>query len=164
VMFLVGAVAWDDAKNIAWDVFLIIGAGLALGQALEVTGAAEWIAGGMATATGGYGLIITMVIFAVLSFVLTTVLSNTATAALLVPIALSTSAALNVDPRYLALTVGMVASISLITPVGTPPVTLAYSTNTFSRKELAKAGLIIGIPGMFLITFMIYLFVSLGLI
>jgi len=62
------------------------------------------------------------------------------------------------------LTVGMVASISLVTPVGTPPVTLAYSTNTFTRAELARAGLVIGLPAMVLITFMIWAFVSLGLV
>lgn len=163
-MFFVGAVGWEDAKNIAWDVFLIIGAGLALGEALEATGAAQLLAQGLASFAGGYSIIVTMLVFACMSFILTTFLSNTATAALLVPIAISTSAALEMDPRFLALTVGMVASISLVTPVGTPPVTLAYSTNTFTRAELAKAGLIIGLPAMVLITFMIWAFVSLGLI
>ena len=163
-MFLVGAVGWDDAKNIAWDVFLIIGAGLALGEALEATGAAQFLAEGLASFAGGYSIIVTMLLFAVLSFVLTTFLSNTATAALLVPIAISTSAALGIDPKFLALTVGMVASISLVTPVGTPPVTLAYSTNTFSRAELAKTGLAIGLPAMVLITFMIWAFISLGMV
>lgn len=163
-MFFVGAVGWEDAKNIAWDVFLIIGAGLALGEALEATGAAQLLAQGLASFAGGYSIIVTMLVFACMSFILTTFLSNTATAALLVPVAISTSAALEMDPRFLALTVGMVASISLVTPVGTPPVTLAYSTNTFTRAELAKAGLIIGLPAMVLITFMIWAFVSLGLI
>ena len=162
-MFLIGAVGWEDAKNIAWDVFFIIGAGLALGEALEATGAAQYLAEGLASFAGGYSIIVTMLVFAVLSFVLTTFLSNTATAALLVPIAISTSSALAIDPKFLALTVGMVASISLVTPVGTPPVTLAYSTNTFTRAELAKAGLVIGLPAMVLITFMIWAFVSLGL-
>lgn len=163
-MFLVGAVKWDDAKNIAWDVFLIIGAGLALGEALGATGAAEFLAQGLASIAGGYSLIVTMLVFALLSFILTTFLSNTATAALLVPIAISTSATLGMDPKFLALTVGMVASISLITPVGTPPVTLAYSTNTFTRKELAKAGLIIGLPAMVLITIMVWAFVTFGIV
>lgn len=163
-MFLVGAVGWEDAKNIAWDVFLIIGAGLALGEALEITGAAQWMAQAVASFTGGYSLIITMLVFASVSFLLTTFLSNTATAALLVPIAISTSTALSIDPKYLVLTVGMVASISLVTPVGTPPVTLAYSTKTFTRAELARAGLIVGLPAMVLITFMIWAFLSLGLV
>lgn len=163
-MFFVGAVGWEDAKNIAWDVFLIIGAGLALGEALEATGAAQLLAQGLASFAGGYSVIVTMLVFACMSFILTTFLSNTATAALLVPIAISTSLALEMDPRFLALTVGMVASISLVTPVGTPPVTLAYSTNTFTRAELAKAGLIIGLPAMVLVTFLIWAFVSLGLI
>ena len=163
-MFLVGAVGWNDAKNIAWDVFLIIGAGLALGEALEATGAAEMIAEGVASLTGGYSLVVTMLVFAALSFVLTTFLSNTATAALLVPIAISASAVLGIDPKYLALTVGMVASISMVTPVGTPPVTLAYSTNTFTRAELAQAGLAIGLPAMLLITFLVWAFVQLGFV
>jgi solute carrier family 13 (sodium-dependent dicarboxylate transporter), member 2/3/5 len=163
-MFLVGAVKWDDAKNIAWDVMLIIGAGLALGEALEATGAAELLAQGLASFAGGYSILVTMMVFACLSFILTTFLSNTATAALLVPVAISTSAALDIDPKFLALTVGMVASISLVTPVGTPPVTLAYSTNTFTRKELAKAGLFVGLPAMVLITLMVWAFVSLGIV
>lgn len=164
IMFMVGAVQWEDAKNIAWDVFLIIGAGLALGEAMEATGAARWMAEGMASLTGGHFLLLTMLVFAIVSFILTTVLSNTATAALLVPIALSTSAELGIDPKFLVLTVGMVASISLVTPVGTPPVTLAYATGTFTRRELAKSGLAVGIPAMFLIVFLIYIFVSGGLV
>lgn len=163
-MFLIGGVGWDEAKNIAWDVLLIIGAGLALGEALEVTGTAQWLAEGVASTTGSYSLLVSMVLFALISFILTTFLSNTATAALLVPIAISTSTALAIDPKYLALTVGMVASISLITPIGTPPMTLAYSTGTFNRKELAKSGLIIGLPVMFIIVIIVYIAVQAGLI
>jgi sodium-dependent dicarboxylate transporter 2/3/5 len=163
-MFLIGGVGWDEAKNIAWDVLLIIGAGLALGEALEVTGTALWLAEGVASTTGSYSLLVSMVLFALISFILTTFLSNTATAALLVPIAISTSTALAIDPKYLALTVGMVASISLITPIGTPPMTLAYSTGTFNRKELAKSGLIIGLPVMFIIVIIVYIAVQAGLI
>ncbi|QLH74646.1 MAG: SLC13/DASS family transporter [Methanomassiliicoccales archaeon] len=164
VMFLIGAVRWEDAKNIAWDVFLIIGAGLALGEALEKTGTAQWMGDAVSSFSGGSPLLITMLIFALITFLLTSILSNTATAAILVPIAISTSRSLDIEPTYLALVVGMVASISLVTPVGTPPVTLAFSTGTFSRADLARSGLAVGLPVMLLIVLTVYMFVLVGIL
>ena len=162
VLFAVRAMEWQQARLISWDIFLIIGAGLALGEALEITGTAAWMAMQISSLTGGQSLLVIMLFVGAMTLVVTTFLSNTATVAILVPIVISVSAGLGTDPRYLVLVTAFCASISFITPVGTPPVTIAYATGKFNRTELAKAGLLIGIPAMLLVVFLVYGLISIG--
>lgn len=162
LLFASRAIDWSDARRISWEVFLIIGAGLSIGHALDATGTAAWFAGVLTDLTGGQALLVVMVLIGFLTVTVGTMLSNSATVSIMVPIVISMSSALGADPRYLVLVVAFCASISFITPVGTPPVTLAYSTGFFTRRELARTGLIITIPAVLLVVSIVYALVTLG--
>jgi sodium-dependent dicarboxylate transporter 2/3/5 len=145
-LFVVKAIEWENARSISWDVFLIIGSGLALGEGLVYSGAAQWLADSLGDALLGAQLIIVLLTVAFVTIVITNFISNTATAAMFIPILLGLSVALNVHPELLVLTCGLCVSLSFITPIGTPPFTLIYATKKVSRRDMAKAGIVITVP------------------
>ncbi|MBN1110237.1 MAG: SLC13/DASS family transporter [Methanomassiliicoccales archaeon] len=162
-LFVVKAIQWDDARSIAWDVFLIIGSGLALGEGLVVSGAAEWMAEGLGEALLGAQLILVLLVLAAVTIAITNFISNTATAAMFIPILLGLSRALDVSPQLLVLTCGLCVSLSFITPIGTPPITLVYSTKMVGRGDLARAGLAITVPAAVVICLFLLFFDTFGL-
>ncbi len=108
-------------RSIDWSVLLVIAGALALGQGLEVTGAAEAIATGVIGVAGRNPWLALVAVYAVTS-VLTEIITNNAAAALIFPIAFSLSSQLGVS--YLPFVVGIMvgASASFATPIG-------YQTN-----------------------------------
>jgi len=164
LLFATKTLEWSDARNISWDIFLIIGAGLALGEGLEASGAVAWMADHLVAITGGFHIIVIMLVVATISVLLSNFMSNTATIAILAPILIGMSTALEVDPKFLVLVCGLSVSISFITPIGTPPFTLIYSTGVLSRGELARGGLRVTLPAVLVACAVVYLMVEFGLV
>jgi len=164
LLFATKTLEWPDARNISWDIFLIIGAGLALGEGLAASGAADWMAGHLVSVTGGFHIIVIMLVVAAVSVALSNFMSNTATIAILAPVLIGMSAALDIDPKFLVLVCGLCVSISFITPIGTPPFTLIFSTGVISRGELARGGLRVTLPAVLIVCAIVYVMVELGLV
>ncbi|HDP96593.1 MAG TPA: SLC13/DASS family transporter [Euryarchaeota archaeon] len=164
LLFATRTLDWQDARTISWEIFLIVGAGLALGEGLDASGAADWIAGQLVSLTGGLSLIIIMLIVSLISVLLSNLMSNTATAAILVPILIGMSSTLMIDPKFLVLVCALSVSVSFITPIGTPPFTLIFSTGVLSRENIARGGLRITLPAVLIITVLTYLLVEFGLV
>jgi sodium-dependent dicarboxylate transporter 2/3/5 len=164
ILFASKTLDWQDARSISWDIFLIIGAGLALGEGLQQSGAADWMAGVLVDLTGDLHIFVIMLVVSAVSVAFSNFMSNTATAAILVPILIGMSDELMVDPKLLVLVCALSVSISFITPIGTPPFTLIYSTGIISRRDLARSGLRLSLPAVFLISGLVYLMVRFGLI
>ncbi len=110
------------ARAIDRRIYLLIGASLAMGAALERTGGAAFIGEGLAALAGPFGPIIVVSAFFILCAALTNVLSNNATAVLFTPIAVSAARQLGIDEHILVLTVIFGSNCSFATPV-------AYQTN-----------------------------------
>ncbi len=108
-------------RSIDWSVLLVIAAALALGQALDSTGAAEVIANSFISLAGSNPWLVLAAIYAVTT-ILTEIITNNAAAALIFPIALSLANQLGVS--YLPFVIGIMiaASASFATPIG-------YQTN-----------------------------------
>jgi di/tricarboxylate transporter len=98
----------------------------------------SWVAGGSA----GLPLIAVVGVFLALTVLLTNFISNTATAAILVPIALQTASALGADPTPFLIGIGLAASIAFITPVGTASTAIVYSTGMLPKGVLLRNGLV----------------------
>lgn len=145
-LFVVRSIEWENARSISWDVFLIIGSGLALGEGLVYSGAAQWLADALGETLLGAELLFVLLAVAFVTVAITNFISNTATAAMFIPILLSLSIALDLHPELLVLTCGLCVSLSFITPIGTPPFTLIYATKRVSRRDIAKAGVVITVP------------------
>jgi di/tricarboxylate transporter len=58
----------------------------------------------------------------------------------------------------------LAVSLSFITPIGTPPFTLIFSTGYVSRREIARSGLRITLPAMLVVVVLVYIFVELGIV
>ncbi len=164
LLFLTRTLDWQDARSISWDIFLIIGAGLALGEGLQVSGAADWLADQLVALTGGLHIIAIMVIIAAVAVALSNFMSNTATVAILAPVLIGMAAALGVDLKFLVLVCGLSVSLSFITPIGTPPFTLIFSTGMVSRRDLAVGGIRVTIPALAIIVLIVYLMVEFGFV
>lgn len=164
MLFLTRTLDWQDARSISWDIFLVIGAGLALGEGLQVSGAAEWMAEQLVTITGGLHILAIMLIVAAVAVTLSNFMSNTATVAILAPVLIGVAAALGVDLKFLVLVCGLAVSLSFITPIGTPPFTLIFSTGMVTRWDLAAGGIRVTIPAVAIVVLLVYLMVEFGIV
>ncbi|VTR62990.1 di- and tricarboxylate transporter [Actinobacillus pleuropneumoniae] len=89
---------------------------------------------------------------------LTEFTSNTASAALLVPIFISIAQALNVEPLGLALIIGLGASCAFMLPVATPPNAIVFGTGQVKQREMVRAGFWLNILCVFVIATVGYFF------
>ncbi len=164
LLFATRTLEWQDARTISWDIFLVIGAGLALGEGLQQSGAAQWMADIITSVTGDFHILVIMLIVAAVSVGLSNFMSNTATAAILAPVLIGMSSALGIDPKFLVLVCAMSVSLSFVTPIGTPPFTLIFSTGMVSRRDIAVGGIRVALPAMLVVVAMVYLMVEFGLV
>lgn len=163
-LYFLGLLDEGDIKEIGWSAVLIIGGGICLGEVLMSTGVSEWIALQL-TALKGMPVILLNFLVGALSLVITMFASNTAAASILVPIAIPLAISLGVDPVLLTITIAIAASLDFALPVGTPPSTLAYSTGLVKLKEMLKAGLILDLISLLLLTFgIVWIWLLLGLV
>ncbi|WP_296118581.1 SLC13 family permease [uncultured Eubacterium sp.] len=143
VVVLTGVISGSAAlKSIDLKVVLLFGGSLALANALDTSGAGTMIAD---TIVGFLGknpspMMLLFVIF-VVSCVLTNFMSNTATTALMVPIAVSMSDILGADPRAVVIATVIAGSCAYATPIGMPANTMVVGLGGYSFKDYVKSGL-----------------------
>ncbi len=145
------ALDWASAARIPWDVLLLFGGGLALAAAMDESGLAQWLAGQL---TGLQGLPPVATLAAVTLFftLLTELTSNTATAAMGMPLIAALAIPLGMDPLPLMAGAALGASFAFMLPVGTPPNALAFGTGAVSAAQMRRAGLWLDVVGVVVIT------------
>ncbi len=129
----------EDFKRLDWDVLILMWGGLTLGRAMDMSGLSEWIVNLPIFSYEGF------ILFAIATFMaifMSTVMSNTATAALLIPIIIVLPGA---DPIMLAIMVALACSFAMALPVSTPPNAIAFASNIIRSQDMLKAGSIISI-------------------
>jgi di/tricarboxylate transporter len=141
LMVLTRCMTMEEAyKGIDWKVIFLLAGVITLGIALEKTGAASLIADLILSTVGVWGPLATMSAFYLLSFLLTEMISNTATAALLAPIAIAAAQSMGVDSRPFLMAVTYAASASFMTPVGYQTNTLIYSAGQYKFVDFIRTG------------------------
>lgn len=152
-------VEWRDVqKNTDWGVLLLFGGGLTLSTVLTSSGASKILVDGIVfLIKGNHFFVIGIVVTAFIVF-LTEFTSNTASAALLVPILISIAEALNAPPLGLAMIVGIGASCAFMMPVATPPNALAYGTGFVSQREMLRVGFLLNIVSIIVVSVVAYFF------
>ncbi|MBI2949077.1 MAG: SLC13 family permease [Verrucomicrobia bacterium] len=127
--------------SIDWKVIFLLAGVLPLGLAIEKSGAAQLLANSTLALVGPFGPITVLAVLYLLTAVLTEFMSNSATAVLLAPIALSTATALGVDPRPFLLAVCFAASTSFATPVGYQTNAMVYHAGGYQFTDFARVGI-----------------------
>ena len=148
VLLSTGVFTADDLRNVRWNVLWLIAGGIALGKGVGGTGLDEWLVGLVAWQV--LPLVLLLVIMTLVAISLSSVISNTATANLLVPIGLSlaTSGAIEASPVLVGLVIATACSLAMVLPVSTPPNAIAYATGMLPTGKLAVMGLLIGGAGL----------------
>lgn len=130
----------DVKKNMDFQVLFVIACSLGIGSAMTKTGLAEWIATNIIHITKGEGILLVLVLIYVLTNIFTEVITNSAAAALMLPIALEISQVLDVDPIGLALLVAIAASASFMTPIGYQTNLIVYGPGGYKFFDYVKIG------------------------
>jgi sodium-dependent dicarboxylate transporter 2/3/5 len=133
---------WKTAESIPWGVLVLFGGGLSLAAAIQDSGLARWIG----DAVGGLRALSPLVLILLVTTgitLLTEFTSNTATAAAWLPIASALALGAGMNPLVMVVAAGLAASNGFMLPVGTPPNAIVFASGKLSTPEMARAGLMI---------------------
>jgi sodium-dependent dicarboxylate transporter 2/3/5 len=130
---------WEEGAKAPWDLVLLFGGGIALSAAFQSSGLTEWLAGRM-TPLLALPPLLTMAAISLVVLAVTELASNTATAALVLPVLASMAKATGTDPLDLMVPATVMASMGFAMPVGTAPNALVVGTGRVSPGEMMRAG------------------------
>ena len=154
-----GVFGKEDIKEINWDVLWLVAGGFALGYALDKTGLAKALI--TSIDFNAMSIVVVFIVAGLICYLLSNFISNSATAALLIPIMIAIGKGLlesgNSEifqafggQQGLSVFVAVCASVAMCLPISTPPNAIASATGLVETKDMTKVGLIVGIIGLVL--------------
>lgn len=158
-LVVTGVVGWKDIEtNTDWGVLILFGGGLCLSAVLQETGASLFLAENLSALLGSAGPFVAILV--IISFVvfLTEFASNTASAALLIPVFVAVAPGLGIDPITLAILIAIGASCAFVLPVATPPNALVFGTGFVPQKAMMRAGLWLNLTCILILSVYSWLF------
>lgn len=138
---------WEGVATVRWDVLILFGGGLALAALLDQTGLATWI-GVQVEALKHLSSFLLLLIIAALVVYIGELASNTAMAALFLPITGAAAVSLELDPIGFMLPVALAASVGFMLPVATPPNAIVFANPAVSRQAMLRAGAPLDVIGI----------------
>jgi sodium-dependent dicarboxylate transporter 2/3/5 len=137
-----GLASWRDvAEHTDWGVLILFGGGLALGEILGASGASKVLGAQVASSLQGATPWVMLLAVASFMVLLSEFASNTAAAALLVPVFAAIAAQMGLPPEILVVVVALAASCGFALPVATPPNALVFGTGHVTQRVMLRAGL-----------------------
>ena len=149
--------SWEQSSKLPWGLLLLFGGGLSLGVQINDTGLGLWIGQSLVSLKTVPLIFLVMAVAALIIF-LTEVTSNVATTSTFLPVFGSVAVAVGVAPEVLTVPVVLAASCAFMLPVATPPNAIVYGANKFKIIDMMRAGFLINIAGIFVVTFFAYYF------
>ena len=149
------AMDWENAAKIPWDVLLLIGGGLSLAQVINSSGLAGWLGDQMMVirSLSPFLIVLVIVIFASL---LSEVTSNTALAAILMPVMAGLSSGIGISPVATMLAAAVAVSFVFLMPVGTPPNAVIFSSGYLRVADMIRGGIWVKIAIVIIGALLIY--------
>ncbi|GAA4652765.1 DASS family sodium-coupled anion symporter [Kistimonas scapharcae] len=146
-------VEWKDIdKSTEWGVLILFGGGICLSNVLKATGTSVFLAHEIGGFLEQAGLLVTLLTVAVFVVFLTEFASNTASAALLVPVFATIAEALGISPLILSVLIAIAASCAFMLPVATPPNAIVFSSGHIKQREMMRAGIYLNIVCIVILT------------
>jgi sodium-dependent dicarboxylate transporter 2/3/5 len=142
---------WDQAVRIDWGIVLLYGGGLALGDLAFATGLARWMGDGLTAWLPSSSQLALTMTFAGLAIMLSEATSNTASANMIVPVAIAVAQSAGVDPVQPALAATLGASMGFMMPISTAPNAIVYSSGHVPIGAMMRHGLLLDLAGFLLI-------------
>lgn len=167
VFTLCGIFDKNDLKRIDWDVLWLVAGGFALGVGLDKTGLAGHLVESIPFNT--WPVMVVLIGSGLLCLLMSTFMSNSATAALLIPILAAVGTGMTNElaafggAATLLVGIALSASLAMALPISTPPNALAYGKGFIKQKDMAIVGILVGIFGMIIAYGWLILSAKLGL-
>jgi len=154
-----GLVSWKQVSdNTDWGVLMLFGGGIALSTVLKVSGASLVLGETVASALSAAPLILVMIAISAFIIFLTEFASNTASAALLVPVFAAIAEQMGIPSEVLVLVIGIGASCAFMLPVATPPNAIVFGTGLIKQSEMIRTGVVLNIIATVIIGLWAYFF------
>ena len=146
-------VKWKQIEQTAdWGVLLLFGGGLTLSSMLQATGASLFLAEAVGELMSGASAPLFILAVAAFVVMLTEIASNTASAALLVPIFVSIAGNLGLSTEIMAAVIAVAASCAFMLPVATPPNAIVYGSGYLPQRQMMRAGMVLNVIMIAIIT------------
>ena len=148
VFAMAGIITKYDLEEINWSVIWMVAGGFALGYAMNGSGLAALFV--RAIPFGNFSPLLILILSGLLCYILSNLISHSATAALLMPILVVVCTAMGDKlapiggPTTILIGVAIASSSAMILPISTPPNALAYATNLVQQKDMARVGILMG--------------------
>ena len=140
----------DDIRGLPWEVLWLVAGGIALGISMENTGLAVYMVS--AISWDMLPQLMLLLVFGLVAWMLSNFLSNTVTATLLIPLAVSMATAGIAGEGFSlvisALVIGSACNIAMLLPISTPPNAIAMSTGFIRTADMIRIGIVVGILGL----------------
>lgn len=168
VFAVTGVITKRDLQSINWSVIWMVAGGFALGLGLNGSGLAGAVI--RSIPFGGWSPMLILIISGAICYILSNFISNTATAALLVPILVVACTGMGDALKQIGGTstviigIALSASSAMCLPISTPPNAIAHSTGLVEQKDMLKIGLIVGMVSLILGYLLLFFVGKTGLI
>jgi len=137
---------WDDLKGVNWGIIFVIGAGLSLGDALDKTGASDWIVSLIEPALSGLPYLAILAILIASTFFLTQFMNSVTYGAILSPILVTLGVTTNIIPTRLVLPFVFTLALCYMLPNSSARMTLVAISGAVDTKNQLRSGLLVGLP------------------
>lgn len=150
VLFTFRVVTWKSIEEyVNWGIILMYGGSIALAGAMEKSGAALWIvSSGLESFTPSPFTVIAVISF--VAIILTECISHAAVVAIFMPIGLTLSKSMGIDPKIMTLAIALPAGLAYCLPMGTPATAIAYGSGFLKGRDIMLPGALIMLISWFL--------------
>jgi sodium-dependent dicarboxylate transporter 2/3/5 len=149
--------SWEQARKIDWGIVFLFGGGLAMGELAFSTGLAEAMGKGITAWIPSPTTFSLTVLFTASAIVLSEATSNTASANMVVPIAIAVAQAAGVRVVEPALGATLGASMGFMMPISTPPNAIVYSSGYIPISAMIRYGIVLDVAAFFVIVALVLL-------
>jgi len=152
-------VDWNDFKKVPIGVIFLFGGGFALSKGIKESGLSEWITTKLEVVSSFHPFIFLIILVGLVTL-LSEFASNVATMNILMAVIFNVVAMVDLVPQQVLIATAMAASVGFALPAATPPNSIVYGTDLVPAREMIKAGLLLDLAGILIISLFCYFLVG----